>query len=71
MDSSNLLSELNKRIQDPIKNSELVRNLTADLTKQIETLTADLKSYKYAYEQGKKYEDYYNLHYKMEHGNET
>ena len=74
-----VLNELLKQIQDPIKNSDLVKDLTSDLTKQvqkitedlgkeIETLKAELKSYQYACQKLQPYKDHYDLQFKIEHG---
>jgi hypothetical protein len=63
-----IVDELVKQIQDPIKNSMLVENLTSELTEKIKELESHVALLKSEVRQLEPFKVHYDLQYKMEHG---
>ena len=63
-----IVDELVKQIQDPIKNSMLVENLTLELTEKIKELESHVTLLKSEVRQLEPFKVHYDLQYKLEHG---
>lgn len=64
------VEDICKPIFKDVENSDLVKQLTSDYLSQVSKLTATVETLQKEVERLKPFETYYNLHYKMSHGEE-